>query len=643
MASKGKRTFWVSAAPTALHHERITILGQNGFDIVLISGLNDLLRQNIEQRASCVFIDTPNNDNAAGIQTIQQLSMMPEMNGARFVLMATQPSPEAFRVAVSENFRDIIPMNLETSAWLQRIQFATGAKPSEFSAPLCEISMNQVAVAMAPARIVWINETHIRIECRGSQRVGSSLQISGNISEVFGAPHLSLTVESIHKDQLQFRFSQALVCRWRVAASSTERASTMIRRLQQNNLETKLRAFAAISKADIRKTVVANLSPTKFDVKVGLQRGTVAQEFRYFSPDVVYMDDKIFAHLTESELQEMFTSVPSDVPLVIYGARPDQARVTKNLANRTIFVESEANPDHLQNSAQRYRLNTHAMSAKHHDFVRPIAADHPWSKIEIHVPARLISLNPLVGEISLPYSMGNFTMAKLEAPILRKALGRDPYIKITDTSEAASSLQANQFTHHANFYLADVDCQEQVLLTNTLTTMLNNYYQKQFVAPSQSAAINRTVIPISAASISTMITTRSAPLVSLGNLAAKEPLIAATKDSPDGPQISLAPETIHTKLRREFFKPEIELDLSFDWRKKIDMTIVKAIGLFAVAIGITALIISMAVNIDESYYKEHGREYSNFFQRMTNPEFRKANPAPGLEKLNRDRDRSTSP
>ena len=652
MASKGKRTFWVSGALTPLHLERCQLLAQNGFDIQMMSSTNEVIKALAASRPVAIVIDTPIMDNVSGVQTIQTLSTMPEMNGVRFILSVTAPSPEASRVAMSENFRDIIPMNIHSSDWLQRVQFATGAKPTGFPSPLCEISMNQMAVALAPGRIIWINDTHIRIECRGGQRVGSSMQITGALAKTFGVPHISLTVESIHKTQLLFRFSQALVCRWRIAQAQAENASSIIRLMGQQNNDARIRAFVAVSRPDIRKAIVGAINPERFAVKVALQKSTLAQELSYYSPDLVFIDARMIAGPDAASMQTIFATLPGDVPVIIYGSSIDQSLLKKTFGSRPVFVETSVNLPDINNAAHRYRVVHHAAGIDDTARVNPVSPDNPWSKTDIMVPARLTSLNPSSGEISLPYSLGAFAMARLEAPILRRALGRDPYIKITDMVERTSSLQASQFTHHAHFYLADVESREQVTLCNVLVTMLSDYYQKQFVAAKKAiATANVSLVQASAATVirlnavgSTAVST-SAPLTA-GNLALKEPQNPPPPPAPrpevvkqeqiTDQEVSLTPETLNTKLRRGVFQHEIEFDFSFNWRKHVDITVLKAVGAFFIAAGIMAFIISLAMNIDESYYKEHGREYSDFFIRMTDPEFRKKHPAPGMPQLDRN-------
>jgi hypothetical protein len=624
MTAKGKRTFWVTTALTDAHHERIDMLRKNGFDVVLIPGLHEIVQHNAIQRASCVLFDTPQQSQLDRLQMIHQMTMMPEMNGVRFILIATQHSLDAYRMAVAEGFRDIIPLGLDLASWLQRVQFATGAKPSEFPAPLCEISMNQFAVATAPGRIIWISETHIRIECRGSQRIGSTLQITGPIAGSLGVNHISLTVESVHKDLLQFRFSQALVCRWRVPAGQSEHASFLIRRIPVGDQGPKLRAFVAATRADLRKNIITNLNASKFDIKVGLQRKTVAQELGYYSPNVIFLDDKLFENFGTHELNSMFSSVPMDVPVVIFGAETDRNRFAAVLGQRRLFIESEASKEVLQNAGRRFQINATSMAPNPGQIIRPIPVDHPWSKIDVLVPARLLSLNPKVGVISLPYSMGPFSLLKLEAPILRRAFSRDPYIKITNTIEMTSALPTNRFNHHAHFYLADVDRTEQSKLGASLAYMLNDYYHKQFSTnPGALPAQIATPIPAGTQSQTSSQASKSTEVEPLNQeINAHQKLIMRDLGAAS-PRLP--------KMRTKFSLANLA-----NWRVTFDPILVKAFIVFIVAIGIMMMVLNVAMNIDDSFYRDHGREYSDFFQRMTNPEFRKNNPPPRKPRPNNE-------
>ena len=619
MPAKGKRTFWVMTAVTPLHTQRIELLNKNGFDVVSLKNFQEILDATGAGRPSCIIVDTPEGDSASTLKLMKDLTGLAELNGVRFILSSVTPSTDAMLLAVAENFRDILPLNLSDEMWLQRIQYTTATKPTQkFSAPLCEISMNQFAVVRVPARVVWINETHIRIECRGSMQAGSTLQMTGAVSESFGVGHIGLTVESIHKNQLLFRFSQALVCRWRVPAANAEAVSKMIRTmLASTQNDSKLRAYVVASNPGFRKALSTDLNPLHFELKIGLQRYTVPNEIEYFSPDVIFLDAPIVKAMTGVELVTIFNKVPGDVPLVIYGEDVEKAKLTAAIHNRPVFYEKSPNATHLADASRRYRIIPHAHGADSTTPIAQIKADHGWSKIEVHVPARLVSLNASVGEISLPFCVGAFTLAKLEAPLLHKALGRDPYIKITDSVEKSSDLNISQFNQHAHFYIADSTLSEQITLADFLVNMLAEYYKKYFsstVTPSLQP-------PRSLASL------QAAPV--------QKVLIAREEVNPDAPTVKPLPVPAKPIIE---FKKSVATDYGVAIsttiantqtkfvgavKKNVDLTVIKAVVTLVILGGIAAYVASHA---DSTHFREQFKAESEIFKKIADPRAFKPNP-----------------
>lgn len=611
MSAKGKRTFWVIQSETRLHAQRIELLNNNGFDVIVLTSYQDVLAATAIGRPSCILIDTPETDNPAVIRMIGDLTALAELNGVRFILSSVSKSPEATTIAVSENFRDIIPLQLSEDAWLLRIQYTTAIKASaSFPSPLCEISLNQVASIRAPGRVVWINETHLRIECRGSMHHGSTLQMTGAISEALQVGHLSLTVESVHKSHLVFRFSQALICRWRVPGANAEASATMIRKMligQQS--EAKLRAYIVASNANIRKSLTTGLRSDRFELKIGLQRHTIAKEVEYFSPDVVFLDSPILKSLTPDELLSIFEKLPGDVPVIVYGSDVDKVYLKTIFKTRQVYFESAPDPMSLSDAGARYRIVPHAHVHDANSPTAQIVAEHPWSKIEIHVPARLLSLNASSGKISLPFSIGVFTLAQLEAPLLRKALGRDPYVKITATAENTSLLNATQFNQDVHFYFADVNQNEKNHLANILVTMLSDYYKKYF--PSGSTQTIQA--PRSLESL-------QAPITKIA-LAPAAPVTPPPKErlAPNAPVANFA-FSEHTETRYSELLAEAGVKITKNAvravKKNIDLTVIKALITIAVIGAIAAYVISHADDTD--FIKNHAAE-AEIFKKIAGP------------------------
>lgn len=614
MASRGKRTFWVTAAPTNAHKERAELLGQNGFDVVVLKGVPEVIEAINESRPICIIVDSTSN------LAIQKMAQIPELNGVRFILSVIDPSSEAMKEAAAENYRDMIPIKLPPARWLQRMQYATATKSTEFPHPLCEISMNQIAVAFVPARIVWVSETHMRLECRGRQNLGNTIQITGAIAKAFGVPYISLTVESIHREHLLYRFSQALVCRWRISENNSEKAAMTIRRMSTENPFLRFRAFVTVSNPELRKTLVKELNRDRFEVKVALQRSTLMDELSYFSPDVLFLDEKILASMEEVDILLMLSKIPVTTPIVLYGHQIDESEMRRVFGTKTIYFEKSVNLQNLANAVHYYKLTPQNDNTETTGKITQILQGHAWSKIELQAPARLTSLNPMVGKISLPYSLGAYASARLEAPILRKALGRDPYIKITETHETTADNHAGQFLHHGKFYLADVDPAEQIRLSEVLMSMMTVYYQNQFIKETQvNTALNSETSDISNVT------------AVQGTLALKEsyPAASSRQESSIPSMANASPAQSSTRADKiTVVKKAVKLQTSFSWRRYIDVTILKAIVLFLVAMAITGALLNAAMNIDQSFYEDHGRQYSDFFRRMSDPKFRNKNPEP---------------
>ncbi len=623
MASKGKRTVWLTESPSESHKSRALMLGQHGFNVLFMRTAQEALDTMADNRPTCVLVDANRTNQAAVIKSVEKLVQNPELSGTRFILSTLSDSPAATKAATAENFRDIIPFDLPDGQWLQRFQHATSSKPLELSRPLCEVSMNQMAMAYVPARVVWISETHMRIECRGGQGVGSNFQISGDICKSLGVPHISLTVESVHRNELMYRFSQALVCKWRVPESSAEAVKLSVRRQMAAHpgLSSRYRAFVAIAKSDIRQIVAKELDKHYFEVKVALLRSTISQELSYFSPQIIFLDEKIIDSFEEIDFQMMASKIHSNVTIVVYGTKVKQEDLKRIFTHHKIFFEAGPTKKIIEEAHRYYNLPLSPAPLNPADQIMHILPSQAWSKIELQMQARLTSLNPAVGKVSLPFSVSLYTSIRLEAPILRKSLGRAPYIKITEIFETASTHHPAQFVHHGSFYLADVTPSEQALLSEVLLAMAGNYYQKQFVEGALLAEQMKVEkLPLAqAVGFNGVTEAPTQPKDQFGTTIQSDTINPVRTNKIPGDSPGVPPIVINKSAQ---FKP------TFNIRDYVDPVIIRALLVFLVAMSIVFALLNMAMRIDPSYYQDHGKQYSDFFRRMSDPSFRQKNRVP---------------
>jgi hypothetical protein len=226
------------------------------------------------------------------------------------------------------------------------------------------------------------------------------------------------------------------------------------------------------------------------------------------------------------------------------------------------------------------------------------------------MPARLTSLNPAVGHIALPFSLAAFAAIRLEAPILRKSLGRAPYIRVMATSESDHQAQNSQFAHYGMFYLTDVNPREEVILSETLLSTVSGYYSKQFMGVAQQTAQQEALTDANLPLAAGFATTTSSSRPDLARPAATSSTTAAST-RPTIVQSAEKPTIVVKQARRK---------AAFKISDVIDPVIVKAVIVFAMAMGIVFGLLRLASQIDPSFYQNHGKQYSDFFIRMTDPD-----------------------
>ena len=620
MSAKSRRTFWISSSVTELHKHRASLLRKNGFDVTFVSSAQDTIKLARDARPICIIIDSSTNNDPSSILGIQNLMREPELNGVRFIGSLSRQCPDLVRIAVSENFRDLVPLAISDLKWLQRMLYANSAKFDGKILHSNDIGVNQTASVISSARIVWINRTHMRIECRGSQELGSKLTVSGAITKAFGVPNLSLTVERIDNDRLLYRYSQALICRWNLAASGQIKADEILTRFFENKPNHKIRAFAAVSRQTLRTTLVKSLNPGTFFVITGLQKVNLAHEVGYFTPNVMFVDDKLLESLSDDNLAEIASRLPESSRIIVYGDSTE--KIQKHFPKHRIFSEPSIQQSHLENAQQRYEINIDFDSASG-ESVTPIPSEHPWSRIGIYNPARLTSLSPSAGKLDLPGPIGNFTLATLDAPILRQTLGRNPVIKIIANKSIDIS---SGFANESDFYLADTTAHEESLLASTLLDLIAESFG---LASSASSASNEQAALDNTQSSVDRLETSSQNLAGKLLSGGFNGSSALKHSGSDTQEVYERTKKFETKIRRSSEQTQtyggnvvLKTTKAAKRRFKFDVTIVKALMLLALFTGILILVLRVAENVGKNRKNDLGREYSDFFFRM-NPELRK--------------------
>jgi hypothetical protein len=624
MAQKAKRTIWIASQTTAHHRSRAIQLETLGFHVQFVKSLSEFEQRCEQFRPSTIILDT-HTDRDQTKRYIHFISTNKTLAPTRTVLSLIEKERETCADATSANFRDIIPWDLTDDAWISRIKYATAAKPVDMPEQYCAISMNQPSVLHLSGRLVWIDETHARIEYRGKQTPGSLLTIKGTLAKLMGVDHITMTVDSVHRTQLHYRYSYAVICQWRVADSAIQRATEFVRRLKQERRGPRYRAFLAIQNSGLRKKIIDQFNQGSFEVNVALQRNQLPLEIQYFSPDLVIFDDKVISSLSDDELLALTAPLAKDIAIIVIGKEMDRSSIDWILKGRTIYYEETLTDDFFKTPEERYRVSQHERIEPQDLHRTYLASNHPCSYLDVELVARLKSLSPTSGMVALSIPMSSFVLARLEAPILKRALGRDVFVKIKRSYESNYDAHQPQFSNYAEFILSDVTHEESKILAKQLLTTTGEYFKSLGLLkePNQTNPINlikeareireiRDVKAITATpAILTPVLTPQAPtLESLTTETTKD------HEKPDEQKIpSEAPEKSSktSKIMAKKSKP-------FDLSDYIDPVIAKALGVFVIASIIMGFILYAASNVDEDFYKDSGKQYSDFFIRMRDAE-----------------------
>jgi hypothetical protein len=623
----GRKTVWVTDGNNSIVVDRAKKLQDLGFDVYFAHNVSDLTRYCEANRPSSIIVDTLSQSSET-LKVIQCISTTPELSAARCLLNLTKNDPTVSSHAISAHFRDFVSWELESSEWAKQVFYAVSTARNTTAATEHTVQINQPAIVRVPARVVWMNETHVRLECRGSYRPGNSMHISGPIASAMSVPYISTIVDEIHHDKLLYRYSQALTATWSVPTSAMVRATALLRKLKTTSSGPQMRVFIGMNRVAWRKLAIANLPKSEFEVNVAMQRINLKQEFSYFTPDVIFFDDRVANNLKDSELQDMFSTIPSDSPVVVFGPDFEQEKMRTLLPGRSIYWENGVNYKSFSEIKKKYNLKTHVSEAEYAKSAVHFESENPLSKIEIELSARLRTLSSNGGSLGLPISLGEFTLARVSSPLLKKALGRDLYIKALYASDATNPLVPSQFGYTSEFKSLDITKHDEIsLATHALQNIIEHYYSKYghkmslnllnpFKAPEQPAAM---LAP--AVALPQRLDKKSHPFDIDDD---DDDTIKSTVDVPVEPRVE--------KPLAESFEPRKFGGLRSRPQPSFDPIFIKAALLFLSAAALMGFVIYAAMHVDEDSYKDHGKEYSEFFKRMKDPDYRKQNPAPGWDK-----------
>ncbi len=465
--ARRRKALWFVSAPNLNHKHRALALGEKGWDVEFYSTV-DSIRNNCAKTGLVIVSD--DGPPAKVMQDVQAIASIKALQGARLILTTTVGDSRTLSVASASNYRDIIPLDLEISQWCQRIMFAAAGKPLAFNQPPCQLTINQICAVNLPARITWMSRDRICVESRLQPPVGATLQLNGSLARILGLPTVTVIVEEARRTHLVYRFSDAFVARLSLTDAARPRLDALLTELRAADQGPKRRVFVALQSQDWRDSVAKQLDHPAFVTSIALQKQSIAAEPKFFSPDLVIIEDVLCKDSDGVDFSALMRSLESHVPMAVIGQKVDFEKIRKTWPNRNIHVFIDV-PADLRTVLVRKLLTEQPRRRGTDADAAAIAADHEVSTAEVHVPARLTRVHPLAGQLALPFSIGNYALARLDAPMMRRLTMKNPWFKVTATWRDPRQDQA-PFVFTAEFAFADTNKSDRQNIATMIKDML---------------------------------------------------------------------------------------------------------------------------------------------------------------------------
>lgn len=411
--------YWMSQKTSELHRSRAELLEDIGYKVHFFSNFAEL-NEEIKSRRVSIVIVSDEGDESEVLKAISALPMMPEIHGARLLFCASSESLTCQKSATLNSFRDIIQLSWDDHTWLKRFEFSTASQASDLALEDKLSRVNQGITLKLPARIAWLEADRMWVESRARCPVDTSFSLSGALTEKAGYESLECHVNNVVSNNLFFRYSQAMLSSCEDQPNAQERILNLAKQLDTKE---KPKVFVAVQSPALRATILKYLDTNTFEVHTALQKKSLVMEPKFFSPHLVFIEDRLCAGEAMSRFLSMSSGLPESSCIVVVGNNDDLSSFKNFCAGRRLeaLVRIPKNLKDLVFSS--YLTGTefgHFKTTRFH-----IPHDHPYSYAELEVKTKLIGIARDGIEITLPFPIESFGLVRLYNKTLCEATGAD--------------------------------------------------------------------------------------------------------------------------------------------------------------------------------------------------------------------------
>lgn len=471
-----RRTYWLADSITPELRERGLLLNQKGYDVHFFTSLESFVTTLVNKRAGVIVVSDSFEEKLTEKILLTFMSLA-EVQGARMVMVRSKITESINVLATCANFRDIIPYDLDTKSFLTRFIYATAGKPMPFIQPTGQITLNDIAAVSLAARLTWISSKHLRFECRIRPPLGAALKLKGPLAAALGVPFISLEVIETQRSHMLYRFSDAAVARWHIGTNSEATIAPVFADLAKHDPGPRCRIFIAVPTPELRGQVLMHFDGPMFEIQTAMQKQSIIDEPRFFTPDVVVIEDLLCLEEGGERFAAMMANLQEQTTVIILGKIPDFTEVQNAWPQQRVIQFARLPATLAQQIINRYIPLRQTVREADDKSGANIASPHRFSRAEISFTARLQRIHPQATQLALPFPIGNFALCRIDSPLLRRMIGRHPYVKLTNTFQDTHP-SAPPFINLVEGYLADLHPPEQTALGHGLIRMVSTSLEK---------------------------------------------------------------------------------------------------------------------------------------------------------------------
>lgn len=438
---KRSSVYWLLPAVDDDHHRRASILDDIGYHVFFFENFDTLIKEICVKRAQILILgdEWP---SAEAISYAHAFANIPDINAARLLVSNSRNDFALMDAAMNEGFRDIIPADLEDHEWLQRFEFATSGLESILS---LHSELDEVAEPVdivVPARLVWVGAQQVWMETRSCPRVGDNLKVEGGFASSLGLKTLNVQVQQKQQTNLTYRFSEAIIASWyqdAVIHADPQKIIDTLDTLHRVDLGQRPKIFLAIQSPALRTTLLKYLDKRKYEVHTALQKQSLIYEPKFFSPDLVFVEERLTQGEAKRNFYELLRYLPDHACIVTIGGKESPTTKNSSAPRRTwtlkhvpVNLSELIEREYLAGLAQR-KPNSNDKQASFPP------ADHPYSFAQLHLTAELAKADYLQFNLRTTTRIGTYSLLKIISPRFQEKLGGPLYVKVIESPESSAS------------------------------------------------------------------------------------------------------------------------------------------------------------------------------------------------------------